>query len=217
MSRLKILENWHKLGGPGSGNRGHSGGQGGPGNPGGSKPRLAKKVSTWEIEKAAMNSVLAAANITQKDAEGIRRYSTTPPQGYTDVGKSWRKDGTDEHYAGFYDYESNTVFVHPSHINTSTVIHEIGHHIVGRELGIPGTEEFDRNTRGLQMRLRSFKHTILEPTMATYGLRPYSFSKPDEFFADAFKVLKLGTPSQKERLRELSGNLRVDLKEIFGE
>lgn len=164
----------------------------------------------------AFGSAMMEAKITVGDLSGINYFTTKAPPGFEDKGAHF-EDDRGYGLLGRYDRVGKIVYAHTYAAGTSTTVHEIGHHVAQRNLGpiIMTRKVSGQSVFALDSALKTYKRSLTVEDMAKAGLRQYSFSRIGEFMADAFKVRKLGTPEQNQKVKEVADFLKVDLEEAF--
>ena len=206
---IRVMIEEEVKGGPGSGHHGH---EGRPGQRGGSAPEKRRLTLTQTSNVVWSLCDNMEVEIMEKAVEA---YRGIPPEhfenlrGITDDGEplaieSKKLDsylvigsGPDEPMfgtcSGYYDVDRNVIHVHVKHWDTTTPIHELGHHFLrmfSREI----------NQRGLDSALETFRLAAWGPSLSLVGLRPYSIRSREELFADMYAVWARGSKLQYESL-----------------
>jgi len=187
---------------------------------------LDRKGSYEELVKGA----LVKYGVTQEDLKGLEKFTVDPPNGYRydSAGKMYDED--DGHTVQgvytqgvvhlstsiMYDRHGFHVGIRPS--AERIVMHELGHHVSSvKRIGLGRAMARDRAARDVieANRLRNMSSEQL----AEAGLRRYSLTT-GEFLADSYKVMRMGTDSQREVLDELwvmSNAERIGLEDALKE
>jgi len=111
-----------------------------------------------------------------------------------------------------YDDEKAIIYVHPQHLSSNVMAHELGHHVIN----IHGDADI-LTKAGYVLSHTAFLEDSSQICQA-YGLRFYSFSDSHEFLADSFMIRTMGTKTQWEGLVEYTKRHGdgLDLEKLFG-
>lgn len=126
-------------------------------------------------------------------------------------GISFVEKGDDAAFAAFYEISNRTIYLSPEGFNQFTFMHELGHHVTMRDftgrLAVDRARDVGLSIIAEMAEARlvgdGVRFSELVDKMTDAGLRPYSLSMAEEFAADSYTVLLLGTEEHRRSLDEL--------------